>query len=173
MNKLSLTSALLLAVTVATAAGAQSTNRPDWPRRDQAAGQQDSTFRRGPRGPEGMLLRGITLSADQQKQLADLRDRERKEWEANRPRRQDGQAGPGAQGERRQRPDSATMAKRRAEMEQRFEQRIAAVRQILTSEQRVQFDKNVAELKAHRQQDGGRFGGRGPQRGGFNGQRGR
>jgi Spy/CpxP family protein refolding chaperone len=52
------------------------------------------------------------------------------------------------------------MAARRAEMEKRFEQRIAAVRGILTTEQRVQFDKNVAEMKAHRPQGEGRRWGR-------------
>ena len=51
------------------------------------------------------------------------------------------------------------MAARRAQMEQRFEQRIAAIRGILTADQRTQFDKNVAEMKAHRGQDR-RFGGR-------------
>jgi hypothetical protein len=41
-------------------------------------------------------------------------------------------------------------------MEKRFEQRIAAVREILTADQRTQFDKNVAELKARRAENGGR-----------------
>jgi hypothetical protein len=42
------------------------------------------------------------------------------------------------------------MAARRAQMEQRFDRRIAAVRGILTAEQRSQFDKNVAEMQTHR-----------------------
>ena len=46
-------------------------------------------------------------------------------------------------------------------MEKRFEQRTAEVRNILTPDQRTQFDKNVAEMKAHRAENGGRFGGRG------------
>jgi hypothetical protein len=46
-------------------------------------------------------------------------------------------------------------------MEKRFDARIAEVRNILTADQRTQFDKNVAELKAHRAENGGRFGRRG------------
>jgi hypothetical protein len=46
-------------------------------------------------------------------------------------------------------------------MRQRFDERIAAVRDILTADQRTQFDKNVAEMKAHRAEHRGRFGGRG------------
>jgi hypothetical protein len=42
------------------------------------------------------------------------------------------------------------MGARRAEFAKRVEQRIAAVRNILTADQRVQFDKNVAEMKARR-----------------------
>ena len=104
-----------------------------------------------------MLLRGITLSADQQQKLADLRTRERQAWEKDHPRGANGQNGADA---RPQRGDSAAFAARRAEMEKRFEQRIADVRNILTADQRTQFDKNVAELKAHRAENGGRFGGR-------------
>jgi hypothetical protein len=51
------------------------------------------------------------------------------------------------------------MAARRAEFAKRFEQHIAEVRGILTTDQRAQFDKNVAELKARRAENGGRFGG--------------
>ena len=72
-----LTSALALALTLATTAGAQSTDRDNRAERPRGA-QQDSVGRRGPRGgPERMLLRGITLSAAQQAKLADLRRRER------------------------------------------------------------------------------------------------
>ena len=62
---------------------------------------------------------------------------------------------------RREPGDTAGFAARRAEMEKRFDARIAAVRNILTADQRTQFDKNVAEMKAHRAENGGRFGGRG------------
>ena len=62
---------------------------------------------------------------------------------------------------RREPGDSAAWAARRAEMEKRFDARIAEVRNVLTADQRTQFDKNVAEMKAHRAENGGRFGHRG------------
>ena len=154
-----LTTALALALTVAASAGAQSTDRGPSTERPRG-GQQDSLGRRGRGGPERMLLRGITLSSDQQTKLADLRRREREQFDANRPRRDGGPNGQnGAARPRRERGDTTGMAARRAEFEKRFEQRIAEVRNILTADQRVQFDKNVAEMKARRAENGGRFGG--------------
>jgi Spy/CpxP family protein refolding chaperone len=153
-----LTTAIALALTLAASAGAQSTDRGQRPERPRGA-QQDSLGRRGRGGPERMLLRGITLSADQQSKLADLQRREREQFDANRPRRADGPNGQnGAARPQRERGDTTGMAARRADFEKRFDQRIAAVRTILTSDQRVQFDKNVAELKARRAENGGRFG---------------
>ncbi len=153
MNKTSMLSALALAVTLAASAGAQGTDRPDRPARPQGT-EQDGSFRRGRGGPEGMLLRGITLSADQQQKLADLRTRERQAWEKDHPRPADGQRGADAR-PRRERGDTAGFAARRVEMQKRFDARIAAVREILTADQRTQFDKNVAELKARRAEGGG------------------
>jgi Spy/CpxP family protein refolding chaperone len=154
-----LTTAIALALTVAASAGAQSTDRGQRPERPRGA-QQDSLGRRGRGGPERMLLRGITLSAEQQSKLADLQRREREQFDANRPRRADGPNGQnGAARPQRERGDTTGMAARRADFEKRFDQRIAAVRTILTSDQRVQFDKNVAEMKARRAENGGRFGG--------------
>jgi hypothetical protein len=143
-----LTTAIALALTVAASAGAQSTDRGQRPERPRGA-QQDSLGRRGRGGPERMLLRGITLSAEQQSKLADLQRREREQFDANRPRRADGPNGQnGAARPQRERGDTTGMAARRADFEKRFDQRIAAVRTILTSDQRVQFDKNVAEMNA-------------------------
>jgi hypothetical protein len=97
------------------------------------------------------LLRGITLSADQQSKLADLQRREREQFDANRPRRDGGPNGRSGEARpQRQRGDTTGFGARRAEFAKRFEQRIAAVRDILTADQRVQFDKNVAEMKARR-----------------------
>ena len=93
MNKTSMLSALVLAVTVAASAGAQSTDRTDRPARPQGTEQDGGSFRRGRGGPDGMLLKGITLSADQQKQLADLRTREREAWQKDHPRTANGQNG--------------------------------------------------------------------------------
>lgn len=162
MTNRTLTTAIALALTVAASAGAQSTDRG--PRAERPRGeQQDSLGRRGRGGPERMLLRGITLSADQQTKLADLQRREREQFDANRPRRGDRANGQnGAARPRREPGDTTGMAARRAEFEKRFEQRIAAVRGILTADQRVQFDKNVSEMKSRRAQNGvrGGFGGK-------------
>jgi hypothetical protein len=94
MHGKTLTWALALALTFAATAGAQGVDRQERSARPDRA-QQDSTFRRGRGGPEGMLRRGITLSADQQQKLAQLRENARKEFAANRPRR-DGGNGPDA-----------------------------------------------------------------------------
>jgi Spy/CpxP family protein refolding chaperone len=153
MTHKTLTSALALALTFAATAGAQSTVRDNRAERPRGA-QQDSVGRRGPRGPGGperMLLRGIRLSAAQQAKLVDLRRSERAQFDAKRPNRPNGANGQnGAVRQRRERGDTTGMTARRAEMQQRFERRIAAVREILTAEQRTQFDKNVAEMKERR-----------------------
>jgi Spy/CpxP family protein refolding chaperone len=158
MTHRTLTTALALALTVAATAGAQSTERGQRPERPRGA-QQDNAGRRGRGGPELMLLRGITLSADQQAKLADLQRHEREQFDANRQRRDGANGRNGEARPQRQRGDTTGMAARRAEFAKRFEQRIAAVREILTADQRVQFDKNVAEMKARRADNGGRFGG--------------
>jgi len=155
MHKTSLMSAFALVVTLAASAGAQGVNSTDHPARPQGT-EQNGGFRRGRGGPEGMLLKGITLSADQKQKLADLRTREREAWQKDHPNAQQG-----AERQRRQPGDTTGFGARRAEMEKRFDARIAEVRNILTADQRTQFDKNVAELKAHRAENGGRFGRRG------------
>ena len=147
MTHKTLTTALALAFTFAATAGAQSTDRDNRAERPRGA-QQDGVGRRGPRGPEGMLLRGITLSAEQRTKLAELRRSERAQFDAKRPNGANGQTG--AVRPRRERGDTTGIAARRAEMQKRFEQRTAAVREILTADQRTQFDKNVADLKERR-----------------------
>jgi hypothetical protein len=81
----------------------------------------------------------------------------------------------------RQRGDTAAVRKafeaRRDLMLQEREQHVAAIRSILSAEQRVQFDKNVAELKTRMAERGARpgkgmRGQRGP-RGGVRGPGGR
>src|SRR5688572_31648727 len=105
MTHTMLTTALALAFTLAATAGAQSTDRGPRAERQRGA-QQDSVGRRGPRGgPERMLLRGITLSAEQQAKLADLRRSERAQLDAKRPNRANGAVRP-----RRERGDTTGMA---------------------------------------------------------------
>ncbi len=154
MHKTSLLSAFALVVTLAASAGAQGVST-DHPARPQGT-EQNGGFRRDRGGPGGMLLKGITLSADQKQKLADLRTRDREAWQKDHPNAQNG-----AERQRRQPGDTTGFGARRAEMEKRFDARIAEMRNILTSDQRVQFDKNVAEMKAHRSENGGRWNGRG------------
>jgi Spy/CpxP family protein refolding chaperone len=156
MHKTSLMSAFALVVTLAASAGAQGVDRTDNHARPQGT-EQDGSVRRGRGGREGgMLLKGITLTADQKQKLADLRTREREAWQKDHPNAQNGaQARP-----HREPGDTTGFAARRAEMDKRFDARIAEVRNILTPDQRTQFDKNVAEMKAHRAENRGRFGGR-------------
>ncbi|MEP6991210.1 MAG: Spy/CpxP family protein refolding chaperone [bacterium] len=146
MRKISVTGILALALTLGTAgiAAAQGTARPN---RQHA----DSTFR-GRGGQAGLLLRGITLSASQQTRLKELRANERKQMQAEHPQ---GQRDAGARAAR-QRGDTTGMGARRAQMMQRREQQFAAIRGILNNDQRVQFDKNVTDLKARMSQRGER-----------------
>ena len=137
MRKNSVITALALALTLGTAgvASAQGVGA-DRPRDTQQDGGRRGPGGRG--GPE-MLLRGITLSADQQAQVKALGDRQRQQGEAER----------GQRDAARQRGDTTGMGARRAQMQQRREQSIAALRAVLNADQQVQFDKNVAEMKAH------------------------
>ena len=161
-SKTSLMSALALALTLATAVGAQGAIQNRRGDRPQGA-QQDTSARRGPRGPRGperMLLRGITLSPEQRTKLAELQRQERAAWEANGPQRPNGQRRQdgAAVRPRRERGDTTGFAARRAEMERRFDQRVAAIREILTPEQRTQFDRNLADAKAKRTKEERRVG---------------
>jgi Spy/CpxP family protein refolding chaperone len=102
--------------------------------------------RRG--GADGRLLKDITLTEGQRSQIAQLRRSQRETMQANRAKNQ-------AQFDElraaRQRGDTAAVRKafeaRRVAMQQGRDQHLAAIRNLLTAEQRVQFDKNVAELK--------------------------
>lgn len=139
--------ALTFTFGIAGVASAQGAGSPDRPRDGQEG-------RRGPGGRGGMemLLNGITLSADQQAQVKALGDRQRAQMEAERS--QGGSTfDPRAA---RERGDTAGMGAWRAQMEQRREQQISALRTILTPDQRVQFDKNVTDMKARMAERGPR-----------------
>src|SRR5690606_39150268 len=127
-NAIGITLALALTVGAASVAEAQQGSRPERPRV-----AQDSTFPRGPGcGMDAMLLRGITLSADQQQRLAALRATERQKMGAGpataRPPRVAGQ-----------RRDTTGMGERRARMEKMQEQHVAALKSILTTDQQAQL----------------------------------
>lgn len=138
--------ALALSLGGAAIAAAQSTTPADRPQAEQ--------HERGPggrhRGPEAMLLKGVTLSSAQKAKLEDMRKADRDQMEKHR----DDMRGSFDQiRAARQRGDTATarslMAKARGEMEQRREQHFAAIRSILTPDQQRQFDTNVADWKQH------------------------
>jgi Spy/CpxP family protein refolding chaperone len=124
--------------------------------------------RRGGRGgPDGLLLKGITLTEGQRAQIAQLNKTERDKLGAR--KQNDGQFEKVR--DARKRGDTAAvraaMAQRRTQMEQERAQHIAAIRNVLTVDQRVQFDKNVAELKTREAERTQKFGerGNGKQRG--------
>lgn len=151
-----------LALSVAGTAVAQKPQDGQRPRRAERAGQMEG--RRG--GPDGFLLKDITLTEGQRTQIAQLgktqRDAMKADREKNRAQFEELRAA-------RERGDSAAVRKafeaRRATMQQAREQHVAAIRNILTTEQRVQFDKNVAEAKARMAQRGERVRGAKGQRG--------
>ena len=151
-----------LALSVAGAAIAQAPQDGQRPARGERGdrGQMDGR-RQG--GPDGLLLKDITLTEGQRTQIAQLRKTQREQMQA---KREQGQK----QGETvraaRERGDTAAvrqaMQQRRQAMEQERTQHIASIRNLLTAEQRVQFDKNVTELKAREAQRAERGPGMGP-----------
>ncbi|MGH7638083.1 MAG: Spy/CpxP family protein refolding chaperone [Gemmatimonadaceae bacterium] len=164
-----------LALTVAGTALAQQPQDGQRARRGgERAGKMEG--RRG--GPDGLLLKDITLTEQQRAQIAQLRKTQRAEMQANREKNR-------SQFEElraaRQRGDTVAVRKafetRRVAMQQAREQHIAAIRTVLTVEQRVQFNKNVAELKTRTAQRAERVGkgerGRRGPRGGARGPGGR
>ena len=138
MRKILIITGLGMALSLggANVASAQGAARPQ-------RAQQDSSFRRGRGGPGGgMLLKGITLTADQKAKVTAIRERQRAQFAAQR-KASGAQARP-----ERQRGDTTGFGARRAEFAKQREAQVNEMRAILTSEQRVQFDKNVAEMKA-------------------------
>jgi Spy/CpxP family protein refolding chaperone len=149
-----------LAASLAGVAAAQQP-RADAPRRERAEGRRggpDGRFEdRG--GPRGLLLKDITLTDAQKTQLKELRKAQQEKMDANREQNRTQFDELRAA---RQKGDTAAvkaiMQRNRQAMEQSRAQDIAAIRTILTAEQRVQFDKNVAALKLREQERAQRFG---------------
>ena len=138
---------LTLTVGATSVVLAQST-RPDSarPERSERGAKGDRGMRRG--GPDGALLKGITLTDAQKTQLQALRKEQRTAMEKNR-----GQfsAVMKEAREARQKGDTATARARmsvvRTQMAQQREQHVASLRNILTAEQQKQFDANVTAWK--------------------------
>ena len=100
-------------------------------------------------------MKGITLSDAQKTQLKQLhesqkaankanREANKKQWDEMKAARQRGDTAAAR----------AIMERNRPAMEAARAQQYAAIRNILTADQRVQFDKNVAELKQREAQRG-------------------
>lgn len=154
-----------LAASLASVAAAQQPGA-DAPKRERGEDHRGPA-RAGARfdgrgGPRGLLLKDITLTDAQKTQLKELRKPQHDKMDANRDqaKKQFDEARAA-----RERGDTAAvraiMQRNRQAMEQARTQEIAAIRNILTAEQRVQFDKNVAELKQREQERGARVEQRG------------
>lgn len=96
-----------------------------------------------PKSGEG-ILKGITLTSDQQKKVDSM-------WKANEPMRTAQMERMQAMRESGTRPDSATMAAMRAQRQVHLNE----YRAMLTADQQKVFDQNVAETRE-------RMGGMGP-----------
>lgn len=139
--------------------------------RGDRAGDQRGPGMRGRGGPDGLLLKAITLTEGQRAQIAQIRTTQREEMATTREQRREQMQQLRAA---RQQGDTAAVQqlveRNRAAMQQERERHLAAIRTVLTAEQRVQFDKNVAELQARVAQRGerhpGPHGGHGGRRGG-------
>ncbi|MDB4884861.1 MAG: protein of unknown function Spy-related protein [Gemmatimonadetes bacterium] len=127
------------------ACSSNSSNNPEpgtvRPSRAGADRGPDANGRGGPGGAgqrEDMALRGITLTSEQQQRVDAIRANYRTQMEQARQ-----QAG----------TDRAAM---RQAMQPMMEKQQAEIRNVLTTEQQAQFDRNVAEMRARQQQGGGR-----------------
>lgn len=147
-----------LAVALAGTAAAQQREK-EAPGRSKVAGEKQGRFDKRGGAPDGFLLRGITLSDAQKVQMQELRKSDHAKLKAN---REGAKSQMGEARTARQRGDTAAgraIAQRnRQVMAQEREQHVAAVRSLLTVEQRVQFDKNVAEMKQRQQARAGQSG---------------
>lgn len=159
---------LALSLGAASLASAQATQPPERPDR---SGEMRRGDRRG--GPDAMLLKGITLTADQKTRIEALH----KSAESSASREQFRKAMTDARASR-ERGDTATansrMRELRSQMQAQRERQVASLRSVLTSEQRRQFDANVKEWKqraAEHEKDRGEHAGGWQGRGGRSGQR--
>ena len=162
-----------LALSLAAIAGAQQPADSARHGRGERGGQFEGR-RGGPGGgPMGFVLKDITLTDAQKAQLKTLREADRKQMDANRDSWQKDREQMRALREKGDTAGArALMQKNFQAMQQKREQNLAQIRNILTADQRVQFDKNVAEMKQREAQRGERFGKRGGRgrRGGPDGQ---
>jgi Spy/CpxP family protein refolding chaperone len=143
-----LTLAALLAACSHNNSSAGSTMTPGSPNASVADGGRDGRGGPGGRGGQGrgdqLLLRGITLSADQQQRVDTIRARYR--GQMDQMRQQSG-------GDR----DA-----NRTQMRTMMEKQTAEIRAVLTPDQQTLFDQNMAEVRSRMERGGGRPGGAPP-----------
>jgi len=130
---------------VASVAGAQAPQSSDTGKakahaEDHRGGHREARGERRGRGPMRGLLRGIELSDAQKTQVRQISEKYRSEFQALR--------GDRAQGQERQRPDSAKMQQMRSLMDRQQ----ADIRAVLTADQRKTFDQNLAQMKQRMQE---------------------
>ena len=144
-----MTRSTITVLALAAALGAcshKSTTSTPAPSAATTTGATADGGRRGPGGPGGpgrrdeMLMRGITLSADQQQRIDSIRASYRTQMDQLR------QQGGG---------DREAM---RGQMRPLMERQPADIRAVLTPDQQTTFDQNVAEMRSRMQQGGGRGG---------------
>lgn len=150
MRKLALFAALVGSLGGAAVMHAQAPQTPQDTAHRAYQGRGGRQGRGGPAMMDRMLLKNITLTYAEKGQLAQLRKSERAKMAADSgARRADFEAMRKA----RQSGDSATMkklmAEQRTRMVARLDENAAAIRTVLTPDQRKQLDANVAELKSH------------------------
>ncbi|HMC56477.1 MAG TPA: Spy/CpxP family protein refolding chaperone [Gemmatimonadaceae bacterium] len=154
-----------LALSLAVVAGAQQPADSAHRERGDRGGKFEGR-RGGPGGgPMGFLLKDVNLTDAQKAQLKTMREADRKQFDATRDARKQQFEQARALREKGDTAGArALMEKNRQAMQVQRDQEIGKVRNLLTAEQRVQFDKNVAEMKQRDAQRGariGREGGRG------------
>lgn len=158
-----------LAFSLAGVAAAQQPGKAG--ARRERAGDERGPGMRGRGGPDGLLLKDITLTDGQRTQIAKIRTTQREQMATTREQRREQMQQLRAA---RQQGDTAAVRqlaeRNRTAMQQERQRHLAAIRAVLTAEQRVQFDKNVAELQARVAQRGqrqpGPHAGHGGRRGG-------
>jgi len=126
---------------VASVAGAQAPQSSDTGKaRARAEDHRGARGERRAGGPMRGLLRGIDLSDAQKTQIRQISEKYRTEFQSLR--------GDRAQGQERQRPDSAKMQQMRSLMDRQQ----ADIRAVLSADQRKTFDQNLAQMKQRMQE---------------------
>ncbi len=141
------TVAALLAACASNSRNSDTTMQPGQSAPSRADSQRGDPGGPGGRGRGGagradaMLLRGVTLSTDQQQRVDSIRTRYRTQMD-----------------QARQQNGSGDRSAARGQMRTMMERQQAEIRAILRPDQQRVFDQNVTDMRSRRQQGGGRPG---------------